>query len=147
MSLELTKREKYSTLVIRPNNINWGIAGFVSLIFLGFIYILIQAIIQLITGDLNVLFIIFIGLFFWGAYYNFFNFYYMILGNEVIEIHDSFIKQTRAVWKITHSKKYLKSRIKKIEINYSSNEFGSVGLEMFGLSNINVTFKYGKKKE
>ncbi|MCG6191588.1 hypothetical protein [Maribellus maritimus] len=147
MSLEIKKQEKYSTLVIRPNNIVWGIAGFVSLIFLGFVYILVQTIIQMITGDINVVFILFIGLFFWAAYYNFFNFYYMILGNEIIEIHDNYIKQKRTVWKITHSKKYLKSRITKIELNDSSNKFGAVGLEMFGLSTINVTFKYGSKKK
>lgn len=147
MSLEINKQDDITILNIKPDNIIYWILGFVSLIFLGFIYVFYQAVYQMITGDLNIIFIVFIGFFFWMAYYNFFNFYFMILGSEIIEITDSYIKQTRVVWKIKHSKKYSKSKIKNIEILDSSNKFGADGIKMFGLSNINVTFKIGRKKK
>ncbi len=147
MSLQTTKLGDATSFSIKPDNISWGVVAFVSLIFCAFIIGFIHVVTQIIIGELHFVAILFLGIFFWAAYYNFFNFYYMLIGNEIIEIQDSYIKHTRAVWKIRQSKKFLKPRINNVAISDSSNEFGAMGLKMFGLSTINVTFKYGKKKQ
>jgi len=147
MSLKIKKQEDNSIITIKPNKINWGMVGFLSLILLGFVFILIQIVNQMLTADLNPILILFVGFFFWAAYYNLFNFYYLIVGNEIIEIHDNYIKHTRNVWKISHSKKYLKPKIRNIELDDSTNKFGDIGIGMLGLSPIHVSFKYGRKKK
>nr|WP_321453143.1 hypothetical protein [uncultured Carboxylicivirga sp.] len=147
MSLKTTKQGNTTCFSIKPDNISWGVVAFVSLIFSVFIIGFIHIMTQIIIGEIHFVAILFFAFFFWAAYYNFFNFYYMLIGNEIIEIQDSYIKRTREVWKIRHSKKYFKLKINSIAISDSSNQFGAMGLEMFGLSTINVTFKYGKKKQ
>ncbi len=51
------------------------------------------------------------------------------------------------VWKIQHSKKYLRSKINNIEIIDASQRIGAAGFEMFGLSHIYVGFTIGNKKK
>lgn len=99
------------------------------------------------SGNYNLLFIIFFGFFFWAAYYNFFNAYWAILGDETIEIHNDFIRHTRYVWILRDSTKYLKTKIKDVKIIDASNSFGASGTSMFGFSNIHVQFTYGRKKK
>lgn len=82
-------------LTITPSYKPIGIAVFVTLILAGFIVVFIQSVDQIIKGNFNLFFTMVFGLFFWGAYYNFFNFYWAILGNEVVEINNDFIRHTK----------------------------------------------------
>ncbi|MEB2777835.1 hypothetical protein SYJ56_21145 [Algoriphagus sp. D3-2-R+10] len=147
MNVEKRKQGESTILTINPSYKPTGIAVFVTLIFTGFIVIFTQSIEQIIKGNFNLFFTIVFGLFFWVAYFNFFNFYWAILGNKIVEINNDFIKHTKCVWFLRHSKKYRKTKIGEFKIVDSTNSFGAAGTAMFGFSNINVQYKYGRKKK
>ncbi|WP_299756351.1 hypothetical protein [uncultured Pontibacter sp.] len=147
MNVEKREQGESSILTINPSHKPIGIAVFVTLILVGFIVVLIQSIDQIIEGNFNLFFTIIFGFFFWGAYYKFFNFYWAILGNEIVEINPDFIRYTKCVWFLRRSKKYEKTKIGEFQIVDNSNSFGAAGTLMFGVSNINVQFNYGRKIE
>lgn len=147
MSLEKSVQDNSSILTIRPTHKPLGIAGFISILFIGFIVVLIQAIQRMGTGIDDLLVALPIGLFFGVAYYNFFNIFWVVLGSEVVEINGNTIKHTKCVWRIKRSRIYDKTKIKELKIVDGSNSFGAAGMGLFGLSNISVQFKYrGRKK-
>lgn len=147
MSIETTAQENSSTLIIKPDQKPKGIVAFVSIILIGFIGVLFQSLYQLIIGEYNLLFIAFLCLFYWMAYFNFFHFYWAALGDEIIEISENSFTITKKVWILKRSKKYKKHKIGQLQIVDSSNAFGASGVELFGFSHINVRFKYGRKKD
>ena len=147
MTIEKREQGESSILRINPSYRPIGIAVFVSLILAGFIVVFIQSIDQIIKSNFNLIFTIIFGLFFWGAYYNFFNFYWAILGNEIVEINNNFIRHTKCVWFLRHSKKYKKTEIGEVTIVDNSKSFGAAGTAIFGFSSINVQFNYGRKKK
>ncbi len=147
MNVERKAQGESSVLIIIPSYKPIGIAAFVTLILAGFIFLFLQSIQQIIKGEFSLFFTIFFGLFFWGAYHNFFNFYWAIMGSEIVEISKEFIKYTKCVGPLRHSKKYKKTKVGEFKIVDSSKSFGAAGTAMFGFSNIAVQFNYGRKKK
>ncbi len=147
MNIQKRIQGESSILTITPGYKPTGIAVFVTFMLAGFVIVFIQSIDQIIKSDFNLFFTLFLGLFFWGAYHTFFNFYWAILGYEVIEINNIFIRHTKCVWFLKDSIKYKKSKLGEFKIADNSNSFGSAGTAMFGFSNIHVQFLYGRKKK
>ena len=145
MSFEINKQNDFSVISIESENRFTIIVAFLMVLLIAFIAILAQGFSQLLTEKVNIIFIIFFALFCWVAYYNFFNFFYMASGDELIEIHSDFLIHKKKVWKLKHTNKYKKSKIKDIMISDKSRLVSSSSLAMFGLSDIHIKFKYGRK--
>ncbi|MCV9386016.1 hypothetical protein [Reichenbachiella ulvae] len=98
-------------------------------------------------GNFNMFFLPIFALFFWGFYYNFFNFYWAAIGDEEVEIKDNSIKITKRVKIFKHSSRYKKDKISNVELVDTSGSYGATGTAMFGFSDVHVYFKYGRKKK
>ena len=147
MNLKIEQETNSSTLYITPEFKPYGIVLFITLLFSSFLVGLYHLIDWIIFGDSTWFGIIFIALFYWMAYINFFNFYWITIGDEEVKVDAESITITKKVKILKHSKKYKKHKISNIELVDTSDNFGAVGTAMFGFSNIHVFFKYGRKKK
>ncbi|GAB7088148.1 hypothetical protein [Marinifilum fragile] len=146
MNFEIKKNTEFTTINIKRDKVILGLVAFISLLFLGLVYIIARIGFELIYAEINPILLTIIGVFLWAAYYNFFNISYLLIGTENIEIHSNYIKHTKVVWLFRQSKKYLKKEIINIGIGDSSKGFGSIGLDFLGLSTIKVVVNLRKKK-
>ncbi len=146
MNLKIKRNYNSSTLVITPDFKPFGIVLFVTFILTGSLVVFYQTIEGLISGSIPLLFLIFLVPFFWGIYTNFFNFYWLTIGDEEIEMNKDFIRISRKIKILKKSKRYSRIKISDIELVEMSNNFGASGYAMLGLSNVHVLFKYGRKK-
>lgn len=147
MAIQINRNENFTQIAILPDHKARGIAFFITLIFSGFIYMFIQSILNIISGDFHLAFLPFFILFFYGAYVNFFNMYWITIGDEIIKIDNQVIRITKKVFFISSTKRFSLDRIKNIKLKDHSAKYGAAGTAMFGLSNINVLFSYGRKKK
>lgn len=147
MAIHIKQNTHSSRITITPDQKAIGAAYFITLILAGFIYVLIESIMNIISGDFDLLFIPFFILFFYGAYINFFNMYWATIGDELIQVDNESIIITKKVIFISSSKRYKKGKMTNIELQDQSKSYGAAGISLFGLSNIHVLFKYGRKKK
>lgn len=147
MGIQLDRKDGFIELTIRPERKETLIAILLVVPVLGILVMFGKLIEQAITETLHPFFMITFLLFLWLAYKNFFGFYWATLGYETVEIHEKYIKLSKHVGKLNQSKEYLMANITELKVYDSRNDPGASGTAMFGFSNINVQFKYGKRTE
>ena len=147
MSIQLDKKEGFIELTIRPERKEVLIAILLTFPMLGILVLLGMLMEQVVTGAIHPFFIVVFVLFLWGTYRTFFGFYWATLGHETAEIHDKYLKLNKHVGKLKQSKEYIMTNITELKIYDSRNDPSASGTAMFGFSNVNVQFKYGKRTE
>tara|TARA_R110000796_G_scaffold96719_1_gene202755 strand:- start:139502 stop:140017 length:516 start_codon:yes stop_codon:yes gene_type:complete len=147
MGIQLDKKDGFIELIIRPERKEVLIAILLTFPMLGILVLLGMLMEQVVTGVIHPFFIVAFVLFLWGTYRTFFGFYWATLGYETVEIHEKYIKLSKHVGKLKQSKEYIMANISELKIYDSRNDFGASGTAMFGFSNVNVQFRYGKRTE
>ncbi|KYG81464.1 hypothetical protein EV198_1646 [Roseivirga ehrenbergii] len=147
MGIQLDMKDGFIELTIRPERKETLIAILLVVPIVGILVMCGKLIEQALTDTLHPFFIVAFLLFLWLAYKNLFGFYWATLGYETVEIHEKYIKLSKHVGKLKESKEYIMANITELKVYDYRNDPGASGTAMFGFSNVNVQFKYGKRTE
>lgn len=120
---------------------------FVSILAVGFLFVIGKGLLDVATGSSHPAFGIFLLGFGWLAYQNFFAIYWTLTGSEEIEFTVTDLKYTQIVFGLKRTKTFKIPSIKHAEIRDSSTSIVSLAYSIYGINPYSIRFKYNGRQK